>query len=82
MKIKTNIKAGALDTNHNQTAGRSLKVKSNVKAGRCDDPSTRNHNQTVVRSLKIKSSVKAGEGYIGSNPARRWPFADKSSKDS
>lgn len=33
MKIKSNVKAGALTVNHNQTLARSLKVKSNVKAG-------------------------------------------------
>ena len=32
MRIKTNVKAGALSDNHNQTVARSLKVKSNVKA--------------------------------------------------
>jgi hypothetical protein len=31
MKIKTNVKAGKLTTNHNQTVG--LRVKTNVKAG-------------------------------------------------
>jgi hypothetical protein len=33
MKIKTNIKAGGLIPNHNQTIARSLKVRSGVKAG-------------------------------------------------
>ena len=31
MKIKTNIKAGGIALNHNQTVG--LKIKSGVKAG-------------------------------------------------
>jgi len=63
MKIKTNIKAGQLDTpggsgsvNHNQTVSRGLKVKTNAKAGAL----TYNHNQTVARGLKVRTNVKAG----------------------
>jgi len=48
MKIKTNVKAGGLTLNHNQTAVRGLRVKSNVKAGGL----TQNHNQTVARETK------------------------------
>jgi hypothetical protein len=44
MRIKTNLKAGKLSANHNQTVKR-LRVKSNVKAGRL----SANHNQTVAR---------------------------------
>ena len=33
MKIKTNVKAGKLTTNHNHKVARGLKVKTNVKAG-------------------------------------------------
>jgi hypothetical protein len=55
MKINTNVKAGALVQNHNQTMTRGLKVKTNVKAGGWS-----NHNQTTARGLKVKSGVKAG----------------------
>lgn len=51
MKTKTNIKAGAVGANHNETLlrdvpkARGLKVKTNVKAGAI----TNNHNETLVR---------------------------------
>jgi len=44
MRIKTNVKAGKLATNHNQ-AVHGLRVKRNVKAGGLQP----NHNQTVTR---------------------------------
>lgn len=48
MKIKTNLKAGGVYTNHNQTpAGRTntgLKVKTQVKAGGLFG----NHSQTLI----------------------------------
>jgi hypothetical protein len=56
MKIKTNVKAGGLSANHNQTAARGLTVKSGVKAGGL----TANHNQTAARGLKVKTAIKAG----------------------
>ena len=56
MKIKTNVKAGGLSINHNQTISRGLKVKTNVKAGGL----SANHNQTTARGLRVKSGVKAG----------------------
>lgn len=43
MKVKSNVKAGALNDNHNQTV-RGIRVKSNVKAG-----ASINHNQTITR---------------------------------
>jgi len=57
MKIKTNVKAGAVASNHNQTVARGLKVKTNVRAGGI----ALNHNQTVARGLKVKTNVKAGQ---------------------
>jgi hypothetical protein len=33
MKVKTNVKAGKITTNHNQKAASRLKVKTNAKAG-------------------------------------------------
>ena len=38
MKIKSNIKAGGVTSNHNQTVARGLKVKTNVKAGVHPEP--------------------------------------------
>ena len=45
LKVKTNIKAGGLATNHNETLVRGLKVKTSVKAGGL----AANHNETLVR---------------------------------
>jgi len=56
MKIKTNVKAGGINLQHNQTVARALKVKTNVKSGEM----TLQHNQTMTRGLKVKSGVKAG----------------------
>ncbi len=44
MKVKTNVKAGGLWQNHNETlASAGMKVKTNVKAG----GNTINHNETL-----------------------------------
>jgi hypothetical protein len=44
MKIKSHVRAGGNNLNHNQ-AVRGLRVRSSVKAG----GSNLNHNQTVAR---------------------------------
>jgi hypothetical protein len=56
MNIKTNVKAGGISLQHNQTVSRGLKVKTNVKAGIMEQQ----HNQTMTRGLKVKTGVKAG----------------------
>jgi hypothetical protein len=49
MQVKTNVKAGGVNINHNQTLARDrakgLRVKTNAKAGGIGV----NHNQTLVR---------------------------------
>ena len=50
MTIKTNVKTGALNANHNQSG---LAVKTTVKAGALSD----NHNQS---GIAVKTAVKAG----------------------
>lgn len=44
MKVKTRVKAGGANLNHNQTV-KGLKIKSNVKAG----GRGLNHSQTITR---------------------------------
>ena len=56
MQVKTQVKAGGVAINHNQTLVRDqiprqpLKVKTQVKAGAL----TTNHNQTLVRDLATR----------------------------
>ena len=48
MRIETNIKAGKLAANHNQTMtgeGKGLRVKSKVRAGKL----ALNHNHKIMR---------------------------------
>ena len=70
MQVKTRIKAGGLNFNHNETLVRTpkpapgLKVKTHVKAGGLSF----NHNETLVRAkpqpqgLKVKTRIKADRG--------------------
>jgi hypothetical protein len=58
MQVKTRIKAGGLNLNHNETLVRApsqapgLKVKTRIKAGGLNF----NHNETLVRSTPRKRS--------------------------
>jgi hypothetical protein len=47
MRIKTNMKAGRIAFNHNQTVARGLRVKTNLKASGIRPT---NHNQTFLAS--------------------------------
>ena len=70
MKIKTNVKAGMSNPQHNQTMARGLKVKTNVNVG----DMTAQHNQTLVKGLKVKTGIKAGPI---SNPGDPVPSVSK-----
>ncbi|MDQ3011673.1 MAG: hypothetical protein M3X11_13315 [Acidobacteriota bacterium] len=60
MKVKTQVKAGGITFNHNQTA---VRVKTGVKAA--GPGLVIQHNQTVKSGLKVKSNVKsAGPGVV------------------
>jgi hypothetical protein len=62
VKVKTAIKSGGLNMNHNETQVRAggLKVQTSIKAG--EWPPTTNHNEAQVRpaGLKVQTSIKAG----------------------
>mgnify|MGYP003578864713 CR=1 FL=1 len=60
MMIKTNVKAGGMQLQHNET----LAVRSNVKAGGLN---SYNHNET----LAVRSHVKAGGLTIQHNESFR-----------
>ncbi len=53
MKTKTNLKAGRIAANHNQTLLRAagVKVKTSMKAGRI----AANHNQSLLRAAALRS---------------------------
>jgi hypothetical protein len=59
MQVKTHVKAGGLNLNHNETLVRAkgqttgLTVKTRVKAGGLN---THNHNETLVRDTPRKRS--------------------------
>jgi hypothetical protein len=57
MKIRSNVKAGGYNSNHNQTITRGVKVRSSVKAG-----GVMNHNQTTVRGLKVRTKSSLSNG--------------------
>ncbi|MCY2978460.1 MAG: hypothetical protein NTU79_07320 [Planctomycetota bacterium] len=54
MKVTTQVKAGGVKYNHNQTSA-ALKVRTSVKAGGIKF----NHSQTRA-ALKVKTNVIAG----------------------
>ncbi len=54
LKVRTNVKAGGLSVNNNQTLAHGLKVKTNIKAGGL---MLRNHSQTLARGPKVETAV-------------------------
>ena len=68
MTIRTQLKAGGQNLNHNDV----LRVRSAVKAG--DFDGGRGHNLNHNEALRVRSAVKAG-GSLNHNEALnvRWP---------
>ena len=64
MKTKTNIKAGGLNSNHNETRVRSLRVNTNVKARQVG----RNHNETVVSESGVATIEALSASIVGLSP--------------
>ena len=56
MTIRTNLKAGGLSRNHNETLRGGLTLRTGVKAGGM----SRNHNETMNGGLTLRTNVKAG----------------------
>ena len=60
MKVNTNVKAGGIDWNHNESIARdkektnSLKVKTNIKAGGIDY----NHNESMVSREAVEKKFE------------------------
>ena len=58
MTIRTNLKAGGLGKNHNETLRGGLPLRTSVKAG--VGGRFPNHNETLRGGLKLRTSIKAG----------------------
>ena len=56
MRTKTNVKAGGMNMQHNETLRGGLRLKTHVKAGGVN----MQHNETLRGGLKLKTCVKAG----------------------
>jgi hypothetical protein len=64
MKTKTNLKAGGVNLNHNETLRGGLRLKTHVKAGGVN----MQHNETLARGLKLRTALKAGRKAGGFQP--------------
>lgn len=75
MRVKSDIKAGGRDENHNQSV-KGLRVRSGVKAGivgSLEGPlvggGSGNHNQSL-QVVRVRRDVKAGRA-VGSSTGQR-----------